>query len=182
MLLGSRPSWYFEPGKYGGVINDIAIHAVDILPWLTGLEFTSVNAAHTANAFAKDYPHFHDAGQVMLTMGNSCSVLGDVSYFMPDSMGYTLPQYWRMTFWGRKGVLETSLTSDHIFVALNGENAPRREPLPPGNPAGYLKAFLHDIAGTSGAEELTTDDVVRATRTALQIQQAAARGPTSLTL
>ena len=104
-----------------------------------------------------------------------CGVLGDVSYFMPDSMGYTLHLYWRLTFWGRKGVLETSSTTDHIMVALNGETAPRYEPLPPGNPAGYLTAFLHDIANTSTAAELTTTAVLKAARQTLQIQQVADR-------
>lgn len=173
LMLGTRPAWYFEPGQHGGTINDIAIHAVDALPWITGLDFAQINAARTWNAFATDYPHFQDAGQMMLTMNNGCGVLGDVSYFMPDSMGYTLPHYWRMTFWGRKGVLETSATADHILVALAGEQAPRKEPLPPGKPAGYLTAFLHDIAGISQEGELTTATILRATRMALEIQQVA---------
>lgn len=173
LLMGTRPSWYFEPGKHGGTLNDIAIHAVDALPWLTGLHFTAINAARTWNAFATDYPHFHDAAQVMLTMNNGCGVLGDVSYFMPNSMGYSLPFYWRITCWGRKGVLETSLTADHILVALDGEHEPRKEPLPPGNPAGYLHAFLHEIAGVSQEGELTTASVLQTVRMALLIQQTA---------
>lgn len=173
LLLGTRPAWYFEPGQHGGTINDIAIHAIDALPWLTGLDFTQINAARTWNAFAAAYPHFQDAGQMMLTLNNGCGVLGDVSYFMPDSMGYTLPHYWRMTFWGRQGLLETSATADHILVALNGEKTPRQEPLPPGNPAGYLTAFLHEIAGTTAEGELTTAAILRATRFALEIQQVA---------
>ena len=36
LSYGQRPGWYFEPGKHGGTINDIAIHAFDILPWLLG--------------------------------------------------------------------------------------------------------------------------------------------------
>jgi len=173
LLLGTRPAWYFEPGQHGGTLNDIAIHAVDALPWMTGLNIQEIVAARTWNAFARDYPHFHDAAQVMLTLENQCGVLGDVSYFMPNSMGYTLQLYWRMTFWGRKGVIETSATSDQIMVALDGERAPRYEPLPPGNPAGYLHAFLHEIAGTSQAGELTTPEVLRAARLALQMQAMA---------
>lgn len=180
LLLGTRPAWYFEPGKHGGTINDIAIHAVDSLPWITGLQFTDILAARTWNAFASDYPHFHDAAQMMLTMENGCGVLGDVSYFMPNSMGYTLHLYWRMTLWGRKGVLETSTTSDHIMVALDGENEPRREPLPPRNVGGYLQAFLNDVAGLSASKDADPDlfdttTVLRSTRMALQIQQAADR-------
>ena len=100
LMLGKRPGWYFEEGKHGGTINDLAIHAIDCLPWITGLEFETANAARCWNAFAPEYPHFHDGAQMMLTMDNGCGVLGDVSYFMPDKAGYSLPFYWRYTFWG----------------------------------------------------------------------------------
>ncbi|MEZ4683286.1 MAG: hypothetical protein R2932_54665 [Caldilineaceae bacterium] len=32
LMLDTRAAWYFEPGKHGGTINDIAIHAVDAIP------------------------------------------------------------------------------------------------------------------------------------------------------
>jgi predicted dehydrogenase len=178
LLLDTRAAWYFEPGKHGGTINDIAIHAVDAIPWITGRRFAEIQAARTWNAFAPDYPHFHDAAQIMLTLDNGCGVLGDVSYFMLNSMGYTLHLYWRMTFWGRKGVIETSMTSEQIMIALDGEAEARYEPLPPGNPGGYLQAFLDDIAHRDGVEAPDTDrldtaSVLASARSALQIQAAA---------
>lgn len=173
LLLGTRPDWYFEPGKHGGTINDIGVHALDALPWITGLEWDTIHAARCWNAFAPQYPHFEGAGQLMLTMENGAGVLGDVSYMMPDSSGYTLPFYWRMTFWGRKGVLELSSTQGDIVLALDGESSVRHEPLFDGDPGGYLRAFLHDIAGATGQDELCTADSLRVTRTALLVQRAA---------
>lgn len=173
LMLGSRPAWYFEPGQHGGTINDIAIHAIDAIPWITGLRFTTVNAARCWNAFAVSFPHFKDAAQLMLTMDNGCGVLGDVSYGMPDSFGYALPHYWRMTLWGRQGVLETSLTADDITLAANGDQEPRSEPLPAGNPGGYLQSFLRDMHGQPAADALCTESVLQATRTTLILQQAA---------
>ena len=172
LLRSTRPSWYFEPGKHGGTINDIAIHAVDIIPWITGVPFRSLNAARCWNAFATDDPHFKDAAQLMATLENGCGVLGDVSYFMPDSQGYSLPYYWRMTLWGRKGVVETSCLSETISLALDGERAPKQIPLPEANPDGYLNSFIKDIAGTSDAGDLTTETVLKASRISLTIQQA----------
>ncbi|MCB0111955.1 MAG: Gfo/Idh/MocA family oxidoreductase, partial [Caldilineaceae bacterium] len=174
LLLGKRAAWYFEPGKHGGTINDIAIHAVDVIPWITGLNFAAIHAARTWNALAVDFPHFHDAAQLMLSLENGCGVLGDVSYLMPNSMGYTLPLYWRMTFWGTKGVLESSITADHILVALDGEEQPRHEPLPAGNPGGYLQAFLDDVAGKPQEDRLHTQLILDRARVALQIQAVAA--------
>jgi predicted dehydrogenase len=173
LFWGQRAHWYFEPGKHGGTINDIGIHAFDAIPWITGLEFTQVNAARCWVAHPELCDTFASAGQVMLTMSNGCGVLGDVSYLTPDSFAYRNPQYWRVTLWGSKGVLETSLTSDGITLAINGESALRTESSANGNPGGYLSSFLHDIAGTSSAGELDTAQVLAAARVALQVQRAA---------
>lgn len=173
LLIGTRPGWYFEPGKHGGTINDIAVHAFDIIPWITGLKFSSLNAARCWNAFAPDYPHFNDAAQAMLTMANNCGVLGDVSYFMPDSMGYVLPYYWRMTFWGRKGVIEVSCLADTINLALNGETTPRNITLPNADQGGYLRSFLNDIKGVSRDHDLTTQSILDVARLTLKVQKAA---------
>jgi hypothetical protein len=92
---------------------------------------------------------------------------------MPDSSGGTLPFYWRLTFWGRAGVLELAYNQDHVTLALDGEEGVRHEPLLAGNPGGYLRAFLHDIAGTTGPGELCTADTLRAMRVSLSAQHAA---------
>ena len=182
LLLGRRAAWYFEPGKHGGTINDIGIHAIDAIPWITGLRFTLVNAARCWNAFAMGFPHFRDAGQMMLTMDNGCGVLGDVSYFAPDSCGYTLPFYWRMTFWGREGVIETCMTAKGVSLVLNGESALRTEPLPEGNPGGYLESFIGDLEGEAEEGELCTESVLSAARIALTVQRAADTNSCSVSL
>ena len=173
LLLASRPSWYFEPGKHGGTINDIGIHAFDIIPWIIGVRYEMVTAARCWNALATGYPHFQDGGQLMLTMANGCGVLGDVSYFAPDSSGYALPFYWRMTFWGRRGVLGTSINARESVLALDGETGARAMPLPAANPGGYLRSFLRDIDGRVTDGELCTEQVLRAARVALTVQRAA---------
>ncbi|MBN1580703.1 MAG: Gfo/Idh/MocA family oxidoreductase [Anaerolineae bacterium] len=173
LLLGKRAAWYFEPDQHGGTINDIAIHAIDAIPWITGLRFKTVNAARCWNAFAPEFPHFQGAGQMMLTMDNGCGVLGDASYMAPDSSGYALPFYWRTTFWGRLGVIETAYAARQVTIALNGENGMRHEPLSEGNPGGYLQSFINDINGNLSENELCTDHVLRAARIALTIQKAA---------
>ncbi len=182
LMLDSRPSWYFEPGRHGGTINDVGCHAVDIIPWLTDLEFTTVNSARCWNAFAKDFPHFEDAGQMMLTMNNGCGVLGDVSYFLPDSFGYSNPLYWRMTFFGRKGIIETSATAKSTLLMRDGDKVAQDVSLPEAKPMGYLKAFIDDINDLSGDGELSTVQVLKATRNTLTIQRAADQGQTNVEL
>lgn len=173
LLLGSRADWYFEQGKHGGTITDIGIHAIDALPWITGLKWAKINAARCWNAFAPEFPHFEDAGQMMLEMDNGCGVLGDVSYFAPDKAGYSMPYYWRTTFWGRDGVIETASTAKDIQILGKNDAAVQSEPLPPGQKGGYLRSFLDDIAGQPPTNGLDTAAVLHSARNVIRIQEAA---------
>ncbi len=176
LMLGSRPAWYFEEGKHGGTITDIAIHAIDALPWITGLQFKTINAARCWNAFAPDFPHFEDAAQMMLAMDNGCGVLGDVSYFAPDTAGYNMPYYWRMTYWGRDGVIETSTTAKAIHVLGKDDKEVQMMPLPAAIRGGYLQAFLDDIAGEKVKNGLDTAAVLASARAVIRLQEAADKG------
>lgn len=183
LLLGSRADWYFEPGMHGGTINDIGIHAIDAIPWLTGLRFSRVEAARCWNAFPASSPHFEDGAQMMLTLENGAGVVGDVSYFMPDKAGYSLPQYWRTTFWGRRGLIETASASDSVCLVRDGDAQPQHLPAAPAATGGYFRAFRQDIAGEPpGAGELDTTAVLRSARLALRVQEAADRGLTRVDL
>ena len=176
LLLGSRAEWYFEEGKHGGTITDIGIHAIDALPWITGLEWAKINAARCWNAFAPEYPHFADAGQMMLEMENGCGVLGDVSYFAPDRAGYRMPYYWRTTFWGLDGVIETATTAKEIHLLGKDDDEVQILPLAPAQKGGHLRAFLADIAGETPHNGLDTAAVLRSARQVIRIQQAADGG------
>ena len=183
LLLGSRPDWYYEPDMHGGTINDIGVHAIDAIPWMTGLEFARLEAARCWNAFAPDAPHFCDGAQMMLTLDNGCGVLGDVSYFAPDRAGYSLPQYWRTTVWGRHGILEGASGSQDLYLVRDRDQEAQRLSQPPAEQGGYLRAFRADIEGEElAAGELNTEAVLRSARTVLRIQQAADLGARSVDL
>ncbi len=183
LLHDSRPQWYFEEGKHGGTINDIGVHALDAIPWMTGLRVKRIEAARCWNAFADHAPHFQDGAQLMLSLENGCGVLGDVSYFAPDAAGYDLPLYWRVTVWGRRGVAETSSSAAEIRLAMDTDHELRSAPLPPGKAGGFLESFLRDIAGdTPGDGELDTKAVLASARLALEVQKAADEGCTQVDL
>ena len=142
LLPGSRPGWYFEPGKHGGTITDIASHATDIIPWITGLKIDKVIAARTWQAMEKESECFKDAAQIMITLENGCGVMGDVSYAEPDSHGYKMPHYWRFTVWGTKGVLEFNCIQNNMTAWINGEAEPRQFTAEPYTGPRYLDWFL----------------------------------------
>lgn len=174
LMLGKRPSWYFEPGQHGGTINDIAIHAVDMIPWVTGLEVSAVSFARCWNAKASDFPHFEDCGQFALQLSNEAGVLGDVSYLAPDGCGFTIPNYWRFTLHGTKGILEVCKNVEGVRFADDTSSGLETIPVGAGRAGGYLEDFLAGIEGrTVHEDQLSTADCLKATRTALEIQAAA---------
>lgn len=173
LLFGRRAAWYFEPGMHGGPLNDIAIHAVDMIPWATGLSLKSIVAARCWNARVPQHPHFQECGQAMLELENGAGVLCDVSYLSPDSFGYGMPLYWRFTVWGDDGVLTTGLNQPAMTLYKNGEQHSRELAFPPALPGAYLEAFLRELRGDCEGLHLSSADSLRAARTSLLLQEVA---------
>jgi len=175
LLLGTRPGWYFEPGKHGGTINDIGIHAFDFVPWMTGLRWREVNFARCWNGKAKDFPHFHDCAQFLATLENGAGVLADFSYLAPDQLGYTLPYYWRLSIHGTHGFLETHLFAKEITLIRDSSAAPEKIPTGDDRTRGYIEDYLQEIRGNVAVAELTSAACLQASRLALETQLAADR-------
>ncbi|HNC23370.1 MAG TPA: Gfo/Idh/MocA family oxidoreductase [Opitutaceae bacterium] len=175
LLPGVRAQWYHEAGKHGGTINDIAVHGIDLLPWVTGIDYRRVVAARTWQAGPPPGSNFQNAGQFMLELANGAGVIADVSYLAPNSHGYTLPLYWRLTLWGSLGVLEATLTAKEITLYKEGEKTARTVPIGTPNPGGYLEAFLAELKGRPH-DGLKAPEIFRASYVTLKIQEAADRG------
>ena len=173
LSLGSRPSWYFEPGCQGGTINDIAVHGIDITSWVSGLSVIDVVAARVWNARARKYRHFQDGAQLMLRLDNDGGVLADVSYLGPEDCG-PVPQYWRFTFHGDKGLVEGIYGHDTVLLAANSSKNPRAIPVEPAAERVFLSDFIHEVNGRPMPNgSLTTKTVLQVSRIALKTQRVA---------
>ena len=162
---GNRPGWYYENGKHGGTINDIAIHGVDIVRFITGKNLTKVNCAKTWNAFAGQEPQFKDCGQFMAEF-EDMSVMADVSYAAPKFQGI-LPTYWDFYFWGTDGMIKFNMADTNIYLYKGTE-----EQIPCENvPCAYLDALLEEIEGKETI--MNTKDILKSQRQVLTIQKAA---------
>jgi predicted dehydrogenase len=170
LQLDVRPAWYFEPGKHGGTINDIGIHAFDLVPWLTGIAWKRVTAARCWNAKARAFPHFQDGAQFLAELTNGAGVIADLSYFAPDKIGAQLPHYWRIGIHGTRGFAETNLRADHVAVTLDASEATELRPIAAPLPRRYLADFLHEVRGRRELCDLTTADSLAASRRALEAQ------------
>ncbi len=174
LRLGSRAAWYFEPGLHGGSINDIGVHVFDLAPWLTGSPWKELIFAREWNAKAASVPHFKDCAQFLAVLECGATCFADVSYLAPDTLGYELPQYWRVTIHGTKGMAETCFTQPHLIVVTNEDTVPQKLP-PLAAPTGYLQNFLDEICNSPSTEGLTTARVLTSARSALEAQATAQR-------
>lgn len=120
LMLGSRAGWYFEEGKHGGTINDIAVHGIDLIRYFTGSDVKKIDGARCWNKFAKGVPHFEDSSMFMLTLENGAGVIADVSYATPDSIGYGLEYYWEFKIWGTEGLIVFTIYGDSVKLYKNG--------------------------------------------------------------
>lgn len=169
---GSRPKWYFEDGKHGGTFNDLAVHGLDAIGWITGLDYGKTLCARTWNSFAVHAPQFPDSAQLMAEMENGAGLIADVSYSAPSPLAFSLPPYWRFTFWGEKGWLEVRHGQSSLSMALEGDSEIRT--VAAGSPDGdNLIDLLREIRGE--ATEFDTESVLRAARISLTVQRDADR-------
>lgn len=175
LRLDTREGWYFEPGAHGGTINDIGIHIFDLIPWLIGSPWQKLLSSREWNAKASPYPHFKDCAQFHALLEDGTACFADVSYLAPDCLGYELPQYWRISLHGTRGVAETSYASKSVFLATDGNTSPREISGEPAAPCRHLDDFLSEIAGVSVPEGLGTRRILISSRLALEAQQKASQ-------
>lgn len=171
LLRTRRPAWYFQPGLHGGTINDIAVHGIDAVEWLTGRRIDVIVAARAWNACC-DAEHFQDGAQLMLRLDNQGGVLGDVSYLAPEQFGYKAPQYWRITCHGSEGVVESAIHADGVSLISHEHQEPELLPPLDPKPLYYLDDLLREIRGET-PQEIATAEVLRASRITLEAQAMA---------
>ena len=81
----SRPDWFWDKARYGGILTDIGSHQADQFLFYTGSTQAHVVAAQTGNVGHPQYPKFEDFGDMMLT-GNGGTGYVRVDWFTPDGL------------------------------------------------------------------------------------------------
>ncbi|MFM7221880.1 MAG: Gfo/Idh/MocA family protein [Bacteroidota bacterium] len=122
----SRPAWFFDKQRYGGIITDIGSHQFDQFLYFTGSTEADVVAAQTGNVHHLQYPMFEDFGDVMVK-GNGGTGYVRVDWFTPDGL-----KTWgdgRLTILGTDGFIEIRKNIDiarypngnHLYMANKKE-------------------------------------------------------------
>jgi predicted dehydrogenase len=82
----TRPAWFWQLEKYGGILCDIGSHQVDQFLFYTGSKRAEVVASQAGNVAHPDHPGFQDFGDMMLR-GDGGMGYVRVDWFTPDGLG-----------------------------------------------------------------------------------------------
>ncbi len=85
--LPTRPAWFFQKARYGGILTDIGSHQIEQFLYYAGAEDATVQAAKVANYKFKDYPELEDFGDATLIADNGATNYFRVDWFTPDGLG-----------------------------------------------------------------------------------------------
>lgn len=172
----SRPAWFFEREKYGGILCDIASHQFDQFLFFTGSDEAEVVASQVGNLHHPQHPGLEDFGDVMLR-GNRGAGYIRVDWFTPDGLAS-----WgdgRLTILGSDGFIEIRKNVDvagrsggnHLFLVDQKETRYldcSQEPLP------YGRQLVDDVLNRTETA-MSQRHCFLATELALKAQKEARR-------
>ncbi|QIP12160.1 Gfo/Idh/MocA family oxidoreductase [Spirosoma aureum] len=170
----SRPDWFFDRKRFGGIICDIGSHQFDQFLYFTGSSKADVVASQIGNTNHPQYPNFEDFGDVMLRGDGGVGYIR-VDWFTPDGL-----KSWgdgRLTILGTEGFIEIRKNIDpggreggnHLFLTDNKETRYfdcSKETLP------YGEQLVNDILNRTETA-MTQEHCFLATELALKAQKQA---------
>ena len=119
----SRPDWFYEREKYGGILCDIGSHQIEQFLFYCGVKDAEVTYSEVGNYNHPDYPELEDFGDAVLVGDNGATQHFRVDWFTPDGLST-----WgdgRTFILGTKGYIELRKyvnigsgdgEGDHVFL------------------------------------------------------------------
>lgn len=123
--LKTRPHWFFEKDRYGGILCDIASHQIDQFLHFTGSTEAEILHAAAENTTSPAHPGFQDFGEIVLASPQGRGYVR-VDWFTPDGM----PTWGdgRLFIQGTEGQIELRKYTDvgrahatNTLILTNGE-------------------------------------------------------------
>jgi predicted dehydrogenase len=85
--LSSRPAWFFDKRKYGGILVDLGCHHIEQILFFAKARTARVTASRVTSYKYTQYPDFEDFGDASLVTDNGVSAYLTVHWFTPDGLG-----------------------------------------------------------------------------------------------
>jgi predicted dehydrogenase len=122
----TRPDWFFDPNKAGGILCDIGSHQCDQFLFYTGSKQAEVNFSQIGNFNLPAYPNYHDFGDMSVCSQHATGYIR-IDWFTPDALAT-----WgdgRMFILGTEGYIELRKYIDiagrkganHLFLVNHKE-------------------------------------------------------------
>ena len=170
----TRPAWFFERKKFGGILNDLACHQIDAFLTMAGArdaEIVHANVGQFGTA-----PDFDDFGEIVLRTDHATAYIR-VDWFTPDGLAS-----WgdgRRFITGTEGSIELRKNldlagragSDHVFVT---DREGTRYVHAGERPLTYFRTFAADVANRT-EHAMPRHHVFAVCRLALEAQAKAER-------
>ncbi|MDD3252913.1 MAG: Gfo/Idh/MocA family oxidoreductase [Lachnospiraceae bacterium] len=126
----SRPDWFFDSEKNGGIINDLGSHQLEQFLHFCRAKTGRVLHSAVANYANKEHEGFYDFGECVLAADNGATCWFRVDWFTPDGLNA-----WgdgRVFIMGTEGTIEirkyldvtVSTEGDHVIL-VDGEGEHR---------------------------------------------------------
>ena len=81
----SRPNWFFDPNKNGGILADIGTHQIDQFLYFTKSERAEITLASIRNMGHKEFTNFSDFGEIALRSEKANGYIR-LDWFTPDAL------------------------------------------------------------------------------------------------
>ncbi len=140
----TRPDWFFDRNKYGGILCDIASHQIDQFLYFTGSDDAEISLSSVANYANPAHPGLQDFGEVALRNEKGHAYIR-VDWYTSDA----LPTWGdgRLTILGTEGYIElrkyVDVARDDSIDNLYLVNGNRCEKIDCSD-AGY--PYFHNLA------------------------------------
>jgi predicted dehydrogenase len=82
----SRPDWFFQLERYGGILCDIGSHQVEQFLYYSGATDGQILHSKVANYAHPQYPELQDFGDATLVGNNGATQYFRVDWFTPDGL------------------------------------------------------------------------------------------------
>jgi predicted dehydrogenase len=178
----SRPAWFWDKARFGGILCDIGSHQADQFLYLTGSKRADVVAAQVGNIHHPQHPDFEDFGDTLVRGDGGVGYIR-VDWFTPGGLAT-----WgdgRLTVLGTDGYIEIRKNIDitrnpggsHLFLVDQKETRyidTANVPLP------YGEQLVNDVVNrteTAMSQEhclLATELILKAQKQAQRVSLAPA--------
>jgi len=85
MNPSTRPDWFFDPGKAGGILCDIGSHQCDQFLFYTGSTEADVALSQIGNFNTVNYPDYQDFGDMIVRSPNASGYIR-IDWFTPGGL------------------------------------------------------------------------------------------------